>query len=106
MILAIENLEKLLEVGVITGEIRAQAGAALNLGMLYHKQGNHKKAVDFLEQHFELVRQVGDFALIDEARVNLGIARANCTINSYVAFINSDYMDELLSWKNKRTPFN
>eukprot|EP00743_Colponemidia_sp_Colp-15_P002440 GILK01002645.1.p1 GENE.GILK01002645.1~~GILK01002645.1.p1 ORF type:complete len:489 (-),score=60.33 GILK01002645.1:201-1667(-) len=100
---AIMELEGLLEVSQSTGEIRSQAEACFKLGMLFNLQGDHDKSVNYLEQHFELVRQLGDRDLIDAARVHLGMARGNSEMGSYVSIVNAD-LTTLLKWKNRRAP--
>jgi len=46
--LAIETLEDLRTVSEESQNIAAQAGAALNLGLLYHQQGSHNQSVQNL----------------------------------------------------------
>jgi hypothetical protein len=60
--------------------------------------------VESLEKHFNLARQLGDRGLVDAARVNLGVAQANCSIDMFVDVV-SDNLPALLQWKNKRTKF-
>eukprot|EP00747_Dinoflagellata_sp_TGD_P168980 gnl/TRDRNA2_/TRDRNA2_196716_c0_seq1.p1 gnl/TRDRNA2_/TRDRNA2_196716_c0~~gnl/TRDRNA2_/TRDRNA2_196716_c0_seq1.p1 ORF type:complete len:484 (-),score=119.59 gnl/TRDRNA2_/TRDRNA2_196716_c0_seq1:66-1448(-) len=98
---AIKQLENLLNVASEAGELKAQASACLNLGVLYNGRGDHEKSVELLEQHFDLARQLGDRRLIDSARVVLGMARGNGRLNAYVDLINND-LDKLLRWKSKR----
>eukprot|EP00913_Durusdinium_trenchii_P027173 g25496.t1 len=89
------------------GELKAQAGACLNLGILYNSRGNHEKSVELLEQHFDLARQIGDRKLIDSARtmseigVVLGMVRGNGKLKAYINMVNHD-LDKLLKWKSKR----
>lgn len=100
--LAIETLEDLLQQAEANSNASAQAGAALNLGLLYHQQGSHKQSVENLEKHFNLARNLGDRGLLDAARVNLGVAQANCTVDEFVDIV-SDNLPALLIWKNKRS---
>merc|ERR1711937_257808 len=74
---AIKQLENLLNVASEAGELKAQASACLNLGVLYNGRGDHEKSVELLEQHFDLARQLGDRRLIDAARVVLGMVRGS-----------------------------
>ena len=80
MSLATKHLESLYNLSFDGADLFGQAEAALKLGLLYYKQGLVHKAVNYLERHFELLRQMNDTALIDEARVNLGIAKANLNL--------------------------
>jgi len=100
---AIKQLENLLNVASEAGELKAQASACLNLGMLYNGRGDNEKSVELLEQHFDLARQLGDRKLIDSARVVLGMARGNGKLNAYIDLVNND-LDRLLKWKSKRMP--
>ena len=99
--LAIETLEELRTVSEESQNIAAQAGAALNLGLLYHQQGSNNQSVTNLQKHYQLARNLGDRGLVDAARVNLGVAEANCTVDEYVDVV-SDNLPGLLLWKNKR----
>jgi len=98
---AIKQLENLLNVASEAGELKAQASACLNLGILYNGRGDHEKSVELLEQHFDLARQIGDRKLIDSARVVLGMVRGNGKLKSYIDLVNND-LDKLLKWKSKR----
>lgn len=99
---AIKYLEQLHTEASENAILGAEAEATLHLGLLYQKQGNNKKAVEFLEKHFSLARKLQDRALIDAARVNLGMAQANCGIEMFVEVV-SDSLPKLIQWKNKRT---
>ena len=87
MSLATKHLESLYNLSFDGADLYGQAEAALKLGLLYYKQGLVHKAVNYLERHFELLRQMNDTALIDEARVNLGIAKANLNLGKGIRFI-------------------
>jgi tetratricopeptide (TPR) repeat protein len=102
---AIKQLETLKSVASDAGEVRAQASACLNLGMLYNARGDHEKSVELLEQHFDLARQLGDRKLIDSARVVLGIARGKGKLDAYIDMVNND-LGKLLKWKSKRIPLD
>jgi len=98
---AIKQLENLLNVASEGGELKAQANACLNLGMLYKDRGDHAKSVELLEQHFDLARQLGDRNLIDSARVVLGMVRGHGKLKTYIDLVNND-LEKLLKWKSKR----
>merc|ERR1712151_1205766 len=98
---AIKQLENLLNVASEAGELKAQASACRNLGILYNGRGDHEKSVELLEQHFDLARQIGYRRLIDSARVVLGMVRGNGKLKSYIDLVNND-LDKLLKWKSKR----
>merc|ERR1711988_1302549 len=98
---AIKQLENLLNVASEAGELKAQASACLNLGILYSSRGDHDKSVELLEQHFDLARQLGDRKLIDSARVVLGMVRGNGKIKHFIDIVNND-LERLLKWKSKR----
>lgn len=54
------------------------------MAQLFHKKKNIAKSLDYYQQHFDLARLEKavdkNRALIDQARVNLGIAKANANI--------------------------
>lgn len=47
---------------------------------------------------------VGDRKLIDSARINLGMARGNMSLNKYMGVVN-DNLPALLNWKTRRQAF-
>lgn len=97
---AITNLEALLNIAFEDNNKQGQAEAALKLGLLNYKEGLIPISVKYLGKHFDLARSLGDGGLIDTARVNLGIAKANQQIDKYFKMIMSDvhsvinYLDE------------
>lgn len=101
---AIKNLEQLNKEASDNNLHAAEAEASLHLGLLYQKQGQFKKSVEFLEKHFNLARKLQDRSLVDAARVNLGVAQANCSINSFSLVLTSN-LQNLILWKNKRNKF-
>ena len=101
---AIKHLEQLNSEASENNKTSAEAEASLHLGLLYQKQGQFKRAVEFLEKHFNLARKLGDRSLIDAARVNLGVAQANCSINNYSSVLTNN-LQSLIVWKNKRNKF-
>lgn len=101
---AIQHLEQLNHEASESGRHAAEAEAALNLGLVYQKQGQYKKAVEFLEKHFNLARKLQDRSLIDAGRVHLGVAQANCSVNNYSNVLNGN-LSKLILWKNKRNKF-
>lgn len=109
---AIQQLEILLTVAGECGEVRAQAQACLNLGVLYGEAQStgvseiggaeaYNKSIQLLEKHFDLARQLGDRELIDAARVILGMARGNGKLDLYMNVVRND-MVKLLDWKARR----
>merc|ERR1712217_691874 len=72
---AIKQLENLLNVASEAGELKAQASACLNLGILYNGRGDHEKSVELLEQHFDLARQIGAWQRETEVIYRLGQQR-------------------------------
>jgi tetratricopeptide (TPR) repeat protein len=99
--LAIQHLEELNDEANKNQNVAAQAGATLHLGLLYHKQEIHKKAVENLEKHFQYARVLKNKSLVDAARVNLGVAKAGLNIDSFNDLV-TDRLQALLQWKSKR----
>ena len=82
------------------GGLKAEE-ACCSLGVLYQQQGDFANAVHHLERFFEIARSIGDRALVDKARVYLGIARGNSMLPKYLDVVTHD-LDALLRWKKRR----
>jgi len=56
----------------------------LHLAQLFYKKKNIPKSLDYYQQHFDLARlekaNQKNRTLVDQARVNLGIAKSNANI--------------------------
>lgn len=102
--LAIKYLEKYLDISARTNQALSQAEACSALGSIYSSQGHHHTAVEYFEKTFEIARSVGDRKLVDQARVNLGMARGNMAIGGYMHVVTSD-LSSLLKWKTRRVVF-
>lgn len=106
---AIKHLEDLLNIANELKNKPQQANAFLKLGLLYYQEGIVRKSVDCLQKHFELSRADSDESknqkLIDKARVNLGIAQANTSIENFKHLVLND-LQGLLEWKIRRTNIN
>ena len=102
--LALKYLETFLEISKRTKQARSEAEACTGLGTIYSSLGEHAKAVSFFEQTFEIARTLGDRRLMDGARINLGMARGNVSMNGFMNTVIND-MDGLLAWKTKRVKF-
>ena len=104
--MAFQHLEQVLEIAISTEKKHAEAEAALKLGLLYNKDGperNIKKSSDYLQSHFDLLRSpdTKDQALLDSARVNLGIVQANMKIEAYKQMVLGN-LNGLVDWKVRR----
>jgi hypothetical protein len=62
------------------------------------------QAVMYFEKVFEVARSVGDAAVLDAARYNLGVAAAAAAKDAYFATVDAD-LGRLLNWKSLRVPF-
>jgi tetratricopeptide (TPR) repeat protein len=102
--LAIRYLEKYLDIATRNKQSVAQAEACAALGGIYSEEGEHDRAVTYFEKTFEIARAVGDRKLVDSARINLGMARGNMTMGSYMGVV-TDNLPALLKWKTRRTNF-
>lgn len=65
--------------------------------------------MQYFERNFEICRnsvanRKVDRTVLDRARVNLGMARGNSQLGTYMHVINYD-MTSLLKWKNRRVAF-
>ncbi len=103
---ALGHLKNFLRVSESTGNLEAQAEACHNLGAIYNRAGRFDRAVEFLEQNFRLCRQLvkeqgAKTAVVDRARVNLGMAKGNQRLGRYMNVVYSD-LKSLLYWKNSR----
>eukprot|EP00462_Mataza_sp_D1_P001185 CAMPEP_0175088464 /NCGR_PEP_ID=MMETSP0086_2-20121207/263_1 /TAXON_ID=136419 /ORGANISM="Unknown Unknown, Strain D1" /LENGTH=417 /DNA_ID=CAMNT_0016360901 /DNA_START=45 /DNA_END=1298 /DNA_ORIENTATION=+ len=102
--LAIRYLEKYLDIATRNKQSVAQAEACAALGQIYSEEGEHDRAVTYFEKTFEIARSVGDRKLVDSARINLGMARGNLTMGSYMGVV-TDNLPALLKWKTRRVNF-
>lgn len=102
---AIEHLGQLLVIASEEKNKVDQANAFLKLGLLYYHEGNVRRSVEHLQKHFELARAGEEDKkiqkLIDKARVNLGIAQANTSLENYKYLVLND-LNGLLDWKIRR----
>jgi hypothetical protein len=64
--------------------------------------------LEYYQQHFDLARlekqNQKNRTLVDQARVNLGIAKANAAIDNFIKIVSnsSQNLKPLLDWKNKK----
>ena len=103
---ALEHLQNFLRVSESTGNLKAQAEACHNLGVIYNRQARFGRAVDFFEQNFRLCRKLvkeegAKTSIVDKARVHLGMAKGNQRLGKYMNIIYTD-LKSLLYWKNSR----
>lgn len=96
----VECLNRFLRIARDTENLKAQAEACSNLGVIHNRQGNFEAAVNFFEQAYDLMRSLltsrdGTRKAVDQARVNLGMARGNARMGQYMNVINYD-MSSLL----------
>jgi hypothetical protein len=93
------------QVALTTSELTAQREACGRLGIIFNSAGDYTSSVHYFSKSFEISRSLGDQKAIDVARVNLGVARGCAKKSSYLKVVNGS-TDALLSWKNRRTPFD
>lgn len=103
--LALQYLEKFLDIAERNNQAPAQADACSALGSICSEMGEHGKAVEYFERTYELARSIGDRRLVDSARINLGMARGNQSMPNYMGVVTSD-LPKLLRWKTQRLNFN
>ena len=92
---AISNLEQFLEISK-HGDPELQARACNSLGAIYQHQGKYERAVTYFARGFEVARSLSDRALLDVARVNLGVARGKARMPNYFNAVNTDLLSLLL----------
>ena len=126
--LAISYLEKYYAIAVKNKLLLQQAQACGSLGAIYSRANanstssansgenetetdsdpshpaSHSIAVNYFEKAFEIAKTVGDRKLIDSARINLGMARGNLSMNKFMGVVKGD-LPSLLNWKTRRIPF-
>jgi len=98
------------------GDIMLQAEASRALGTLYSKVGQFPEAMEALQRHFNLLKQIlskqkqgqhieeGKIITlrdIELARAYVGIAKGNLMMGSYVVAIQQDF-NSILGWKLNR----
>jgi len=99
---AVSNLRLCLEIAEATQSLEAQTQACNNLGLIYMKQDNFVKAVECFQRNFEIVCSIGGKALIDNAKVNLGVAKGKSKMGKFMDLVCKD-LPSLIQWKNNRT---
>ena len=77
-------LEEYLQLANSTGSRKDQVEASAELGGIYNRSGDYELAVKYFSEHYELCRELGDKSLMDHARVQLGIAKGNLQMKSFV----------------------
>ncbi len=107
---AIEYLCKVLNIATQTSTRSAQIEATLGLGLLFNQEGkehNIKRAADYLQDHFNQLRQEQPLcqAAIDTARVSIGIVQANQKIEAYKYMVLNN-LQGLVDWKVRRDAKN
>jgi len=103
---ALEYLERCLQIATETENLVAQGDACCTLGVIHNKRTDFESAVAHFERNFEIARQIiasgqGETALVDMARVYLGMARGNAMLKTHVHVIENDFR-ALLNWKIRR----
>ena len=96
-------LEGFLETATRTGDMASEAEACRALGTMHHHKGDFGKAVELFDRNFAVCRSIaaagsGSSALVDEARVFVGVARANATLKRR-AFELSHDLSSLVRWE-------
>jgi len=99
---AVSNLRLCLEIAEATQSLEAQTQACNNLGLIYMKQDNFVKAVECFQRNFEIACSIGGKALIDNAKVNLGVAKGKSKMGKFMDLVCKD-LPSLIQWKNNRT---
>lgn len=101
------------------GDLMLQSQASLALGTLYSKVGKLTEAMDALQRHFNLLKQIFSKQKagqavegkpvtpkdIEVARSYVGIAKGNMLMGSYIAAIQHDF-SSVLGWKLNRGAFD
>jgi tetratricopeptide (TPR) repeat protein len=103
---AVSCLMQCLKIAEQTDDLRAQAEACCSLGVIFNQKKLFDRAVSFFQRNYELTRTLvsrgdADPRLVDKARINLGMARGNQTLGSYMYAISYENRS-LLKWKNSR----
>merc|ERR1719446_52400 len=99
---AVSNLRLCLEIAEATQSLEAQTQACNNLGLIYMKQDNFVKAVECFQRNFEIACSIGGKALVDNAKVNLGVAKGKSKMGKFMDLVCKD-LPSLIQWKNNRT---
>ncbi len=55
----------------------SKARACCNLGIIYNKENDFDKAVEYFEKFFQIAKDLDDKKMLESARVYLGISRGN-----------------------------
>uniref|UniRef100_A0A6S8CZB0 Tetratricopeptide repeat protein 29 n=1 Tax=Aureoumbra lagunensis TaxID=44058 RepID=A0A6S8CZB0_9STRA len=107
---ALHFLQRSLDIAINNDDLSAQAKASQGLAEYHSRHGNRNKAVTFLEQNFEISKQLlasgrADSTVLDKARVLLGVAIGKAKIEDYFQALTSpNNLSHLLAWKLARVP--
>lgn len=100
---AASSLDRFLHASHGQGE-RVQAEAQCLKGQLEYEAGALEDACNSFETFFQIARALGDEAMTDAARINLGMALGKRRADDYVHLVARD-LPNLLSWTLSRTKF-
>lgn len=99
---AIENLKKFLQIATKNDSKESQARACAELGSIYRMEADHDRAVEYLERNYNIARCLGDRHALNQARIELGTARAHKMFSQFLGVVNDD-IGLLLRWKTNRS---
>lgn len=100
---AAKSLGSFLEYAQSQGQ-REHADAYCLKGVLEIQQGKLEDSLASFEDFFEVARALNDQALLDAARINLGVVRGHLRQSKYMNLVAND-LPSLLEWKLSRTHF-
>uniref|UniRef100_F6VIY7 Tetratricopeptide repeat protein 29 n=1 Tax=Ornithorhynchus anatinus TaxID=9258 RepID=F6VIY7_ORNAN len=111
---AIKTLIKAFEIAKKGGHRKMEGKAAYCLGLAYHSSklfetavtGFYDKACEYFRKAFDTAKSLGNSPLVDETKVNFGIAKAHqmmATFNRYIEPEDHTSLQYLLKWKENRS---
>ena len=87
----------------------AYASAESKIGAVYSSKGEHTRAAEYCERAFAAVRTESttpdDRQRIDDARIRLGMTRAQCSTAALISTLLNETDPTLIAWKLQRIPF-
>lgn len=99
---AVEFLERLLELSQQAEHRGAQADACSELGTIFNNKTDYSTGLQYFEEAFDLARTVAKQDKIEQARVQVGIAKGNASLDEFIGILKKGDPAALIKWRQSR----